>query len=151
MELKKIENILRKEPEEAAEELLKEVEKAYGEVPYILNFMKQTPELLVTKVLYDNAIIREFKRLDARTIELISIGVSASLRCDHCLKMHIRVAQRLGITNEEIFDAILIAGSLSNAAVLAEGTRAMDAQNLNLPGKEKCSICGISGEKTETD
>jgi len=35
---------------------LKEVEKAYGEVPYILNFMKQSPELLVTKVLYDNAI-----------------------------------------------------------------------------------------------
>jgi hypothetical protein len=37
MELKKIEKILQKEPEQAAEELLKEVEKAYGEVPYILN------------------------------------------------------------------------------------------------------------------
>ena len=54
MELKKIEKILQKEPEDAAEELLKEVEKAYGEIPYILNFMKQKPELLVTKILYDN-------------------------------------------------------------------------------------------------
>ena len=98
MELKKIEKILQKEPEDAAEELLKEVEKAYGEIPYILNFMKQKPELLVTKILYDNSIIREFKRLDAKTIELISIGVSAALKCPYCLKMHIRVGQRLGVT-----------------------------------------------------
>src|SRR3989304_5413095 len=146
MELSKIEKILKKEPDEAAEELLKEVEKAYGEIPYILNFMKQSPELLVAKILYDNEIIREFKRLDAKTIELISIGVSAALRCEHCLKLHIRVAQRLGATKEEIFDAILIAGSLSNASVLAEGTRAMDAEV-----KEECEVCGMPGEKKETD
>ncbi len=145
MELHKIEKILKKEPQEAAEELLKEVEKIYGEVPYILNFMKQSPELLITKILYDNSIIREFKRLDPKTIELISIGISAALKCPHCLKMHIRVAQRLGVTKEEIFDAILIAGSLSNAAVLAEGTRAMDAEV-----KEECKVCGITEEKNKT-
>ena len=149
MELSKIEKILKKEPNEAAEELLKEVEKAYGEIPYILNFMKQSPELLVTKILYDNAIIREFKRLDSKTIELISIGVSAALKCTHCLKMHIRVAQRLGVTNEEIFDAILIAGSLSNAAVLAEGTRAMDSENLKL--RDECEVCGFPIEKEGTE
>ena len=109
--------------------------------------MRQSPELLVTKVLYDNAIFREFKRMDAKTIELISIGVSAALRCDHCLKMHIRVAQRLGVTKEEIFDAILIAGTLSNAAVLAEGTRAIDSQKRNDDEKEKCEVCGIPEEK----
>ncbi len=145
MELQKIEKILKKEPEEVAEELLKEVEKSYGEIPYILNFMKQTPELLVSKILYENEIIRESKRLDTKTIELISIAVSSALRCEHCLKMHIRVAQRLGITKEEIFDVILIAGSLSNAAVLAEGTRAMDSEKLRL--KDECDVCGMSGEK----
>lgn len=146
MELKKIEKILKKEPEDAAEDLLKEVEKAYGEVPYILNFMKQNPELLVTKILYDNSIIREFRRLDAKTIELISIGVSAALKCPHCLKMHIRVAKRLGVTKEEIFDAILIAGTLSNAAVLAEGTRAMDSEI-----KEECSVCATSHDDKQTE
>lgn len=102
-------------------------------------------ELLVTKILYDNAIFREFKRLDLKTIELISIGVSAALRCEHCLKMHIRVARRLGVTKEEIFDAILIAGSLSNAAVLAEGTRAIDSEKL----KDECEVCGIPEEREE--
>lgn len=149
MDLAKIEQILKKEPDEAAEELLKEVEKVYGEVPYILNFMKDSPELLVAKVIYENAIVREFKRLDAKTIELISIGVASALRCEHCLKLHIRVAQRLGVTKEEIFDAILIAGSLSNAAVLAEGTRAMDAEKLGL--KDECDVCGIQGEKSKKD
>ncbi len=146
MDLHKIEKILKKPPEEAAEELLKEVEKAYGEVPYVLNFMKQSPELLIAKVLYENQIIREFKRLDPKTIELISIGVSAALRCEHCLKLHIRVAQRMGATKEEIFDAILIAGSLSNNAALAEGTRAMDSEL-----KDECKVCGIPQEKEKSD
>jgi AhpD family alkylhydroperoxidase len=146
MDLRKLEKILKKPPDDAAEELLKEVEKAYGEIPYILNFMKQSPELLVAKILYENQIIREFKRLDAKTIELISIGVSAALRCEHCLKLHIRVAQRLGATKEEIFDAVLIAGSLSNAAVLAEGTRAMDSEL-----KDECKVCGMPEEKKKTD
>ncbi len=146
MELRKLENILKKEPEKAAEELLKEVEKAYGEIPYILNFMKQSPELLIAKVLYENQIIREFKHLDAKTIELISIGVSAALRCEHCLKLHIRVAQRMGATKEEIFDAILIAGSLSNNAALAEGTRAMDSEL-----KDECRVCSMPQEKEKSD
>jgi AhpD family alkylhydroperoxidase len=143
MEIRELERILKKEPEEAADELLKEVEKVYGEIPYILNFMKKSPEMLVAKILYDNEIIRKFKRLDAKTIELISIGVSAALKCEHCLKLHIRIAQRLGATKEEIFDAILIAGTLSNAAVLAEGTRAMDSEL-----KDKCKVCGIPEKKT---
>jgi AhpD family alkylhydroperoxidase len=147
MELSEIKKILEKEPDEAVEELLKEVEKSYGEIPYILNFMKYFPELLVAQVLYDNEKIREFKRLDAKTIELISIAVAAALRCDHCLKLHIRVAQRIGMTKEEIFDAILIAGSLSNAAVLAEGTRAMDSEKLNLSAEDECGVCGIPNKK----
>jgi AhpD family alkylhydroperoxidase len=104
--------------------------------------MRQSPELLIAKVLYENQIIREFKRLDAKTIELISIGVSAALRCEHCLKLHIRVAQRMGATKEEIFDAILIAGSLSNNAALAEGTRAMNSEL-----KDECKVCGMPQEK----
>ncbi len=145
MELQKIEQILKKEPQEAAEELLKEVEKAYGELPYILNFMKQSPELLITKILYENEMVREFKRLDPRTIELISIGVSAALKCEHCLKLHIRVAQRLGVTKEEIFDAIMIAGTLSSSAVLAEGTRAIDSENVD--PSDNCKVCGIPEKK----
>jgi len=146
MELEHIKEALEKETDEAVSELLADVEKRYGEIPYIMDFMKDMPELFIPKVLYDNSIMREFKRMDPRTVELISIGISAAIRCDHCLKMHIRIANRLGITKEEIFDAILIGGTLSNAAVLAEGTRALDSE-LNggdAACDETCGVCNIS-------
>jgi hypothetical protein len=53
------------------------------------------------------------------------------------------------VTKEDIFDAILIAGTLSNASVLAEGTRAMDSEKLNISDKEKCNVCGIPQEKSD--
>ncbi|MEA1944575.1 MAG: carboxymuconolactone decarboxylase family protein [Euryarchaeota archaeon] len=142
MDIEKIQRIMRLDPDEAAQELLDAVEKYYGEIPYILQFMQDTPELLVPKILYDSAIIREFKRLDPKTIELISIGVSAAIRCDHCLRMHIRIANKLGIPKEEIFDAILIAGTLSNATVLADATRVLDSEE-GIERGSGCAVCDV--------
>jgi len=134
-----IERLLKEEPDKAAKDLLEEIEDIYGEVPYILRFMEDKPELLVSKIIYDNSIMREFNRLDHKTIELISIGVAAALRCTHCLDMHIRIAKRMGISHDEIFDAILIAGTLSNASVLATGTRTLDKELSD----NECDICEL--------
>ncbi|MGB9938807.1 carboxymuconolactone decarboxylase family protein [Methanosarcina sp.] len=155
MELEDIVEILKKDPERAVPELLEDVRNQYGEVPYIMNFMKDLPEIFIPKTLYDNSIMREFKNLDPETVELISIGVASALRCEHCLKMHIRIAKRRGIKKEKIFYAIMIGASISNAAVLAESTRALASE---FPGdgsevedeNEKncrdpnCEICDIS-------
>jgi len=141
MDIEKIQRIMRMDPEEATAELLESVEKYYGEIPYILQFMKETPELLVPKILYDSAIIREFKRLDPKTVELISIGVSAAVRCDHCLRMHVRIAEKLGLSKEEIF---LIAGTLSNATVLAYATRVLDSETGTERGSGSgCALCDV--------
>ena len=40
--------------------------------------------------------MREFKNLDPETVELISIGVASALRCEHCLKMHIKLQKEEG-------------------------------------------------------
>ena len=152
MDIEKIQRIMRMDPEEATEELLESVEKYYGEIPYILQFMKETPELLVPKILYDSAIIREFKRLDPKTVELISIGVSAAIRCDHCLRMHIRIAEKLGLSKEEIFDAILIAGTLSNATVLAYATRVLDSETGTERGSRSgCAVCDVGRGSCDGD
>jgi len=151
MELEDIVEILKKDPDNAVPELLEDVKKQYGEVPYIMNFMKDMPEIFIPKTLYDNSIMREFKNLDPETVELISIGVASAIRCEHCLKMHIRIAKRKGIPKENIFSAIMIGASLSNAAVLAESTRAL-ASELEGEDNEKdrccdpdCEVCNISG------
>ncbi|AKB17272.1 MULTISPECIES: carboxymuconolactone decarboxylase family protein [unclassified Methanosarcina] len=154
MELEDIVEILKNDPEKVIPELLEDVRKQYGEVPYIMNFMKDLPELFIPKTLYDNSIMREFKNLDPESVELISIGVASALRCEHCLKMHIRIAKRKEIPKEKIFSAIMIGASLSNAAVLAESTRALASE---FPGDDDeneeneqccdpdCEVCNIAG------
>ena len=137
MELEDIVEILKNDPQKVIPKLLDDVREQYGEVPYIMNFMKDLPEIFIPKTLYDNSIMREVKNLDQDTVELISIGVASALRCEHCLKMHVRIAKRRGISKEKIFSAIMIGASLSNAAVLAESTRALASEFPDENGKNK--------------
>lgn len=134
--------ILTKGKDKSAEDILKAVESIYGEVPYVFQFMKDNPEILITKVLHNNAILRS-SALDAKTVELISVAVSAAMRCSHCLKLHIRAASNLGIPDEEISAAIFLAGNLVNASVLATATRHLDEE------RDICRACKINSEACE--
>ena len=137
MELEDIVEILKNDPDKAIPELLNDVKEQYGEVPFIMNFMKDLPEIFIPKTLYDNSIMREFKHLDQETVELISIGVASTLRCEHCLKMHIRIAKRKGISKEKMVSAIMIAAALSKAAVLAESAKALESELAGESDKSK--------------
>lgn len=135
-----LETIVNEGVEKAAKEMLKVVEEEYGEIPYIFHFLEDQPELLVTKMLYNNAIFKRSQALDPKTVELISIAVSAAVRCSHCMKLHMRVASRMGISDEEIAAAIFIAGSLANASVLAVATRELEEQ------REFCEFCNVNNK-----
>jgi AhpD family alkylhydroperoxidase len=142
-----LESILEKGLERSAEDMIKTMKSAYGEVPYFLQFMRDHPEVLITKMLHTNAVQRT-SSLDLRTIELISIAVSAAMRCSHCLKLHIRMASNLGISDDEIAAAIFLAGNLVNASVLAAATRELDEERAICRACEVGnSICEIHGEK----
>jgi AhpD family alkylhydroperoxidase len=103
---------------------------------------KDGPEILITDVLYDNAI-QKSSTLDAKTIELISLAVSAATRCSHCLKLHIKLASNLGVPDDQIAAAIFLAGNLTTASVLATATRHLDEEH------EICRICEISNKACE--
>jgi AhpD family alkylhydroperoxidase len=136
--------IIIKGKEKAAEDILKAVESTYGEVPYVFQFMKDNPEILITKVIHNNAILRS-STMDAKTVELISVAVSAAMRCSHCLKLHIRLASNLGIPDEQIAAAIFLAGNLVNASVLATATRHLDEE------REVCRVCEIGSEACDIE
>ncbi|MHC1631850.1 MAG: carboxymuconolactone decarboxylase family protein [Methanotrichaceae archaeon] len=139
-----LENILKDGVDQTADDMLKAIENMYGEVPYIFSFMKDQPELLITKILYNDAIFRSSQALDQKTIELISISVSAAIRCRHCLKLHLRIAKRMDISDDEIVAALMIAGNLANATVLAMATRELnEAKNLD-EDRKNCNICQIN-------
>ncbi len=134
--------ILVKGKDKAAQDILKSIESTYGEVPYVFQFMKDSPEIFITKVLHNNAIQRS-SALDAKTIELISVAVSAAMRCSHCLKLHIRIASNLGIPDDQIAAAVFLAGNLVNASVLATATRHLDEE------REVCRVCEIGSGACE--
>ena len=137
----KFENTLKslfgKEPEEAVKELLKNTEEDYGEVPFILQAMSDKPNVILPKIIYDDAVLRHPEHLDERTVELITIGVATALKCDHCLNMHLRVAERKGISDEEVFEAILIGSALSSTAILAQAMRVYQSHKKEAKAKEE--------------
>jgi AhpD family alkylhydroperoxidase len=161
MELEDIVEILKNDPQKVIPKLLDDVREQYGEVPYIMNFMKDLPEIFIPKTLYDNSIMREVKNLDQETVELISIGVASTLRCEHCLKMHLRIAKRKEISKEKIVSAIMIGASLSNAAVLAESKRALTSEFPNKSNENKeekelvctpdCEVCKTAGKNLDQE
>ncbi|HPW72942.1 MAG: carboxymuconolactone decarboxylase family protein [Methanothrix sp.] len=136
--------ILVKGKDNAAKDILTAVEKTYGEIPYIFQFMEYDSELLITKMLHNNAILRS-SSLDAKTVELISVAVSAALRCSHCLKLHIRLAGNLGVPDDQVAAAIFLAGNLVNASVLATAARDLDEE------REICRSCELASEACDID
>jgi AhpD family alkylhydroperoxidase len=65
--------------------------------------------------------------LDAKTRELIAIGVAISLRCDGCITVHTEAARRLGATKAEIAEALGVAVSVNAGAAIVYSTRTLDA------------------------
>jgi AhpD family alkylhydroperoxidase len=144
-----LDSILEKGADKSAEDMIKAVKDEYGEVPYVFHFMKDHPDLLITKILHNNAILRS-STLDAKTIELISVAVSAAMRCTHCLKLHIRVASNLGVSDDEIAAAIFLAGNLVNASVLATATRYLD-EEAGICRECEMGTCEIHVAKSKQD
>ena len=54
--------------------------------------------------------------LDHRVTSLISIGVSVGVNCQPCLKHHVAHAKELGITEQEIQDAINVGKTVKRGA-----------------------------------
>ncbi|MGH9470659.1 MAG: carboxymuconolactone decarboxylase family protein [Terriglobia bacterium] len=62
--------------------------------------------------------------LDLKTKELIAIGASAIAQCEGCLQGHIRKAVELGVTRDEISDALVVAIGVAAASVMDIADRA---------------------------
>ncbi len=57
--------------------------------------------------------------LSARTKKLIMIGISAALRCEPCIRLHVSDAKEMGIGREEILEAAGVAVLLGGGPVAA--------------------------------
>ena len=65
--------------------------------------------------------------LDAKTRELIALGVAVTLRCDGCINAHTDAAIAAGATKEEIIDALGVAVMVNAGATMVYSARTIDA------------------------
>jgi AhpD family alkylhydroperoxidase len=61
--------------------------------------------------------------LDAKTKELIAVGISVAVRCDDCIAFHVKAAVDRGATREEILE------TLGMAIYMGAGPSAMYASH----------------------
>ncbi|MCY1315218.1 alkylhydroperoxidase AhpD family core domain protein [compost metagenome] len=65
--------------------------------------------------------------LDPKTHELIALAVAVTTRCDGCIAVHAKKAADLGVSREEIAEALGTAIALNAGAALTYSARALDA------------------------
>jgi AhpD family alkylhydroperoxidase len=66
------------------------------------------------------------QHLDAKTRELISVAVAVTTHCDGCIASHIEAAIALGVSREELAEALGVAMAMNAGAALVYSTRALD-------------------------
>jgi AhpD family alkylhydroperoxidase len=71
--------------------------------------------------------IAKMGKLDAKTHELIALAVAVTTRCDGCISVHAKKAMELGVTREEIAEALSVAINLNAGAALVYSARVMEA------------------------
>jgi AhpD family alkylhydroperoxidase len=84
----------------------------------------------------DNKVIKRifnldtnaFKKghLDVKTKELLGLVASAVLRCDDCIKYHLKIAYNEGITKEEVMETLSIATLVGGTIVIPHLRRASE-------------------------
>jgi AhpD family alkylhydroperoxidase len=94
-----------------------------GDLGFLLKVLKERPRNFNPFILKGMAIYKEPSSLDRKTAELVAIGASAALRCDHCLEAHLRRAMKEGASLEEIMDTLLVAGAISESSTLSVAFR----------------------------
>ncbi|WOE31837.1 MULTISPECIES: carboxymuconolactone decarboxylase family protein [unclassified Acinetobacter] len=74
-----------------------------------------------------NAGTAKLGKLDAKTHELIALAVAVTTRCDGCIAVHAQKAIELGISREEIAEALSVAINLNAGAALTYSARVLEA------------------------
>ena len=106
-----------------------------GELGFLLKVLKERPRTFNPYLFKGMSIYKEPSSLDRKTAELIAVGAAAALRCDHCLEAHMGRAMHEGASLEEIMDALLVAGAISESSTLSVAFR----KYKQLEGKAKKS------------
>ncbi len=67
------------------------------------------------------------KALDAKTKELLALGISVAVRCDDCIAFHIKAAVEHGATRDEVLETLGMAIYMGAGPSVMYAGHALDA------------------------
>lgn len=65
--------------------------------------------------------------LDEKTKEIMALGIAIATRCDSCIGFHVKSLVRLGITREELVEALAMATYMGGGPSYAYSAKALKA------------------------
>ena len=101
----------------AEEKILQNVEKKKGFRPRALRLMAERSGTLPSFMKYGNGLF-ENGPLSLKEVYLVALSAAVALHSPTCIRAHTKSAMDNGATDKEIFQAVLIAGMISNTAPL---------------------------------
>ena len=101
--------------ERLAEQLLAVVAARYGEAPLVARVLADHPAIYVPMALKNQAIVRDGP-LGPKVSELVAVGAATALHCEHCIRTHSEQALGAGASLDEVFAAMLIAGTIAESS-----------------------------------
>jgi AhpD family alkylhydroperoxidase len=104
-----------------------EIEKTLGFVP---DFFKGVSQTLLPAFWNSLASLQmnPATKLDGKTKELIGLAVASQIPCEYCIYFHTEVAKLHGATDEEVKEAVAMAGVTRMASTILNGTQTDKAQ-----------------------
>jgi AhpD family alkylhydroperoxidase len=67
------------------------------------------------------------KALDAKTKELIALGIAVAVRCDDCIAFHVKAAVEKGATRDEVSETLGMAIYMGAGPSVMYASHALDA------------------------
>jgi AhpD family alkylhydroperoxidase len=86
----------------------------------------RTPDTLKGSALMAGAGAKT-NHLDAKVRELIALAVAVTTRCDGCIAFHASQAVKLGVSDDEIAEALGVAIELNAGAAMVYSAHVLDA------------------------
>ncbi|MGM1021977.1 MAG: carboxymuconolactone decarboxylase family protein [Bacillota bacterium] len=93
-------------------------------------FNSVSPEIFQAFVAFDKLALAEGK-LTAKYKELIAIAIAHTTGCPYCIEVHVKQAKKLGVSKEEMAEAIMVATALKAGSAMAHGVNALNAYDGN--------------------
>jgi len=106
---------------------IKDIEKTFGFVPA---FVRDLPQVMLASW-WDGMKALEINphtALDGKTKELIGLAVAAAIPCEYCIAFHTEAAKLDNATDEEIQEAIGMAGLTRTGSIWLNGRQVDKAQ-----------------------